>query len=214
MEKQSALVIGIAGGSGSGKTTFANRIVQNFDGEVATLNHDYYYKPFEYLPLEERKKQNFDHPDAFDTDLLIDDLMHLKYGYDIERPVYSYTEFTRLPQTVKVESRPVIVVDGILIFENKELRDLFDIKVYVDTDPDVRLIRRLLRDVKERGRDLTSVVNQYLATVKPMHEQFVEPSKRYADVIVPEGGYNIVARDMVIGRIRAELEKRRNPAPQ
>ena len=192
MERRDALVIGIAGGSGSGKTTFANKIIQYFGGDVATLNHDFYYKPFADLPLEERKKQNFDHPNAF----------------DIDRPVYSYTEFTRLPETVRVAAAPVIIVDGILIFENRQLRDLFDIKVYVDTDSDVRLIRRLMRDVKERGRDLQSVMTQYLSTVKPMHEEFVEPSKRYADVIVPEGGFNAVALDMVIDRIRAEIAKK------
>ena len=207
-EGKTSLVIGIAGGSGSGKTTFANKIIAHFGGAVATLNHDYYYKAFSDLPLEERKRQNFDHPDAFDTDLLIKDLLKLKHGEDVERPVYSYTEFTRLQETVLVKSKPVIVVDGILIFENRELRDLFDIKVYIDTDSDVRLIRRLLRDVKERGRDLSSVVNQYLGTVKPMHERFVEPSKRYADVIVPQGGHNTVALEMVINRISAELAKK------
>lgn len=208
MERKDALVIGIAGGSGSGKTTFANKIIQYFGGDVATLNHDFYYKPFSELSLEERKRQNFDHPDAFDTDLLIEDLLRLKKGEDIRRPVYSYTEFTRLPETVLVAAAPVIVVDGILIFENPRLRELFDIKVFVDTDSDVRLVRRLMRDVKERGRSLESVFNQYLATVKPMHETFVEPSKRYADVIVPEGGFNSVALDMVIDRIRAQIAKR------
>ena len=208
MERRDALVIGIAGGSGSGKTTFANKIIQYFGGDVATLNHDFYSKPFAELPLEERKKQNFDHPNAFDTDLLIADLLRLKHGEDIDRPIYSYTEFTRLPQTVRVAAAPVIIVDGILIFENRQLRELFDIKVYVDTDSDVRLIRRLTRDVKERGRSLQSVMDQYLSTVKPMHEEFVEPSKRYADVIVPEGGFNAVALDMVIDRIRAEIAKK------
>ncbi len=206
--RKEALVIGIAGGSGSGKTTFANRIIQYFGGEVATLNHDYYYKPFAELPLEERKKQNFDHPNAFDTDLMVEHLTRLRRGEDIERPVYSYTEFTRLPETVRVAAAPVIVVDGILIFDSPQLRSLFDIKVFVDTDSDVRLIRRLTRDVKERGRTLESVMHQYLTTVKPMHEEFVEPSKRYADVIVPEGGFNAVALDMVIERIRAEIANR------
>lgn len=195
------VIIGIAGGSGSGKTTFANKVVSHFKAPISVLCHDYYYKPFYKMPLEERKKQNFDHPSSFDTQLMVEDLKKLKSGQAVERPVYSFTEFTRLDETVSVLPTKVIVVEGILIFENPELRDLMDIKIFVDTDDDIRFIRRMLRDVRERGRSVESVVNQYLSTVKPMHDNFVSPSKRYADVIVPEGGLNPVALDMVISKI-------------
>ena len=195
------VVIGIAGGSGSGKTTFAERVVKHFEGPISVLCHDYYYKPFAEMSLEDRKKQNYDHPSSFDTDLMVEDLKQLKERKVIHRPVYSYEEFTRMKETVPVEPTDVIVVDGILIFENKELRDLMDIKIFVDTDDDIRFIRRLLRDVVSRGRTVDSVVNQYLRTVKPMHDTFVSPSKKYADIIIPQGGQNQVALDMVISRI-------------
>ncbi len=196
------MIIGIAGGSGSGKTTLAQKIKEVFGDKISILCHDYYYKSNEGIPMEERKKLNYDHPDSFDTNLLIEHLKRLKQGEAINHPVYSFVEHTRLNETVEVIPTKVIIVEGILIFENKELCDLMDIKVFVDTDGDIRIIRRLLRDVKERGRDLDSVVNQYLSTVKPMHEEFVEPSKRRADIIIPEGGANDVALNMLLEQIR------------
>jgi uridine kinase len=199
---QDIMIIGIAGGSGSGKTTLAQNIKEVFNEEVVILCHDYYYKANEGSPFEERKKLNYDHPDSFDTDLLIEQLKELKEGRTIYHPVYSFVEHTRLNQTIEVKPAKVIIIEGILIFENKELCDLMDIKVFVDTDGDVRIIRRLLRDVKERGRDLDSVINQYLSTVKPMHEEFVDPSKKRADIIIPEGGENTVALSMLLERIR------------
>lgn len=196
------LIIGIAGGSGSGKTTLAQNIKDYFNDQVAILCHDYYYKSNSGIPLEERKKLNYDHPNSFDTELLIEHLRELKKGHKIEHPVYSFVEHTRLDETVEVEPKKVIIVEGILIFENRELCDLMDIKVFVDTDADVRILRRLLRDVKERGRDLDSVVSQYLSTVKPMHEEFVDPSKKRADIIIPEGGANVVALNMLLEKIK------------
>ncbi len=200
---QRAMIIGIAGGTGSGKSTLANKLKEAFEGEMISLSHDYYYKSNDNLPFEERTKLNYDHPDAFDTELLIQHLHQLKNGQAIEHPVYSFVEHTRMKETVRVEPAKVILVDGILIFENKELCDLMDIKVFVDTDADVRIIRRLLRDVQERGRDMDSVINQYLHTVKPMHEEFVEPSKKRADIIIPEGGFNSVALDMLLERVKS-----------
>lgn len=197
------MIIGIAGGSGSGKTTLAQRIKDVFGEEIVILCHDYYYKSNDGISLEERKKLNYDHPNSFDTDLLIDQLRTLKEGKSIKHPVYSFVEHTRLDETVEVKPAKVIIVEGILIFENKELCDLMDIKVFVDTDADVRIIRRLLRDVQERGRDLDSVVNQYLSTVKPMHEEFVDPSKKRADIIIPEGGANDVALNMLLQKIKS-----------
>lgn len=201
------LFIAIAGGSGSGKTTFARRIAGALGDDVLILSHDYYYKPFAGLSLEARTQQNFDHPSSFDTALLVQHLQALRQGLPVERPIYSYTAFTRLNETVQVFPTKVIIVEGFLILENADLRQQFDIKLFVDTDADVRFIRRMVRDVEERGRSMQSVCTQYLSTVKPMHEQFVEPSKKYADVIVPEGGYNQVALDMVVDRIRFLLEK-------
>lgn len=200
---QRTMVIGIAGGTGSGKSTLADRLKEAFEGEMVSLSHDYYYKSNDHLTYEERTKLNYDHPDAFDTELLIEHVKQLKEGKAIEHPVYSFVEHTRMDETVKVEPARVILVDGILIFENKELCDLMDIKVFVDTDADVRIIRRLLRDVQERGRSLDSVISQYLNTVKPMHEEFVEPSKKRADIIIPEGGFNSVALDMLLERVRS-----------
>ena len=188
-----------------GKSTLADNIKKEFAHNITMLSHDYYYKSHDELPFEERKKLNFDHPDAFDTDLLIEHLNLLKQGKTIERPNYSFVNHKREDETVTVVPKKVILVDGILIFENKELRDMMDIKIFVDTDADIRLIRRLVRDMNERGRSLESVITQYSTTVKPMHEQFVEPSKKYADIIVPEGGYNHVALNMIIEKIRSIL---------
>lgn len=204
MEK--VIVIGIAGGTGSGKSTMVNRIKEEFADQITMLSHDYYYKRHD-IPFEERNKLNYDHPNAFDTDLMIEHVKALKEWKEIERPVYDFTIHNRVDETVTVKPAKVIVVEGILIFENKELRDLCDIKVYVDTDADVRILRRILRDVNQRGRTLDSVVTQYLTTVKLMHEQFVEPSKKFADIIVPEGGYNLVALEMLNERIHALLNK-------
>ena len=199
------IVIGVAGGTGSGKTTLVNRLKEEFNNEVVTISHDHYYKSNDHLPLEERKKLNYDHPNAFDTALMVSHIKRLKNGESIDRPSYSFVEHTRTKETVHITPAKVIIVEGILIFKNKELLSLMDIKIFVDTDADVRLIRRLLRDVKERGRDLDSVINQYLTTVKPMHEEFVEPSKKNADVIIPEGGFNSVALSMIIDKIKTFL---------
>lgn len=196
------MIIGIAGGTGSGKTTLTQKIKEAFQDDVVMLSHDYYYKSNEGLTFEERQGLNYDHPNAFDTDLLIEHLKQLKKGQTIAHPVYSFVEHTRLDEWVETKPAKVILVEGILIFENKELCDLMDIKVFVDTDADLRIIRRLLRDVKERGRDLDSVVNQYIGTVKPMHEQFVDPSKKRADIIIPEGGFNSVALSMLLEQIK------------
>ena len=197
------IIIGIAGGTGSGKSTLADNIRKEFANNITMLSHDYYYKSNSHLSFDERKKLNYDHPDAFDTDLLIEHLNKLKKGEVIYRPNYSFVTHLREEQTVDVVPKKVILLDGILIFENKELRDMMDIKIFVDTDADIRFIRRLVRDVSDRGRTLESVIEQYTTTVKPMHEQFVEPSKKYADIIVPEGGYNHVALNMIIEKIRS-----------
>ncbi|PKM52239.1 MAG: uridine kinase [Firmicutes bacterium HGW-Firmicutes-7] len=199
------IIIGIAGGTGSGKTTLVNKLNEALGDEVLTLTHDYYYKAYSHLPFEERALLNYDHPNAFDTESFVQDLIKLKEGISIERPCYDFSRHTRSKETVIEIPKKVIIVEGILIFENIELRNLFDIKVFVDTDADVRIIRRLLRDVKERGRELDSVVSQYLNTVKIMHEEFVEPSKKYADIIIPQGGYNKVACAMLLDRIRVLL---------
>ena len=200
------IVIGIAGGTGSGKSTMIDKLKKEFRDEIAIISHDFYYKQHNEIPFEERKKLNYDHPDAFDTDLMIEHILQLKQWKAIERPVYDFTIHNRIDETICVTPAKVIVTEGILIFENQSLRDLFDIKVFIDTDADVRIIRRILRDVRERGRTLDSVINQYLTTVKLMHEQFVEPSKKYADIIIPEGGYNKVALEMLNERIHALLK--------
>ena len=205
--KDHIIVIGIAGGSGSGKTTMTRRIQEHFEGNVTVIYHDNYYKAHHHMTYEERTLLNYDHPDAFDTDMLVEHLKELREGRPIECPVYDYTIHDRSDQTILIQPTKVIIIEGILIYAFKELRDLMDIKLFVDTDADVRILRRILRDVKERGRSLDSVVNQYLRTVKPMHEAFVEPSKRYADVIVPEGGHNRVAVEMVISRLESHLKK-------
>lgn len=199
------IVIGVAGGSASGKTTVASRIKKEFGNSVELISHDFYYKRHDELTYEERTLLNYDHPNAFDTDRLIEDIRNLKNGVAIDRPDYDFTLHNRSDKTIRVNPAKVIILEGILIFENKELLDLMDIKIYVDTDADVRLIRRIVRDVKERGRDLDSVIKQYQNTVKPMHEQFVEPSKKYADIIIPEGGQNEVALSMIIDKIHSIL---------
>lgn len=200
-------VIGVAGGTGSGKSTLVKRLQEAFKGDdVVTLCHDFYYKAHSELTYEERTKLNYDHPQAFDTHMLVEHIRALKNNVPIEHPVYSFVEHNRLPETVSVKPSRVIIVDGILIFENRELRELMDIKVFVDTDADIRLARRILRDVCDRGRTMQSVITQYTTTVKPMHEEFVEPSKKYADVIIPEGGFNSVAVEMLIQNIRSLIE--------
>lgn len=202
------VVIGVAGGTGSGKSTLVKRLQEAFkNDDVATICHDFYYKAHPELSYEERTKLNYDHPAAFDTDMLVEHIRQLKEGKNVECPVYSFVEHNRTAETLPVAPSKVIIIDGILIFENEELRDMMDIKVYVDTDADLRLARRILRDVRERGRSMESVISQYTKTVKPMHEQFVEPSKRYADVIIPEGGFNSVAVSMLIQSIRSIVEK-------
>ena len=199
------LVIGIAGGSGSGKTTLTNQIAANFPEEVTVIKHDNYYKKHDEMSYEERSRLNYDHPNAFDTDLMIRDLKRLKQGETIECPVYDFTIHNRSKNTLTITPGKVIIVEGILIFENKELCDLMDIRIFVDTDADVRILRRIQRDVMERARSLESVIGQYMNTVKPMHEQFVEPSKKNASLIVPEGGYNQVAMEMILNQIRSHL---------
>lgn len=199
---KNTIVIGVAGGTGSGKTTLAYKIRDAFAEDVAMLCHDYYYKSNDGLAFEDRTKLNYDHPNAFETDLLIEHVRRLKNDEAIQHPVYSFVEHTRMVETVEMKPAKVIIVEGILIFENPELADLCDIKIFVDTDADVRILRRLTRDVQERGRDIDSVISQYLDTVKPMHEQFVDPSKKRADVIIPEGGHNFVALEMILERIR------------
>jgi len=189
-----------------GKTTLAENIKKEFNDDITVLSHDYYYKQHDELTLEERQKLNYDHPNAFDTDMLIEHLKLLKEGNEVERPVYSFVNHNREKYTEKVIPKKIILVDGILIFENKELADMMDIKIFVDTDPDIRFIRRLVRDVQERGRTIDSVINQYCDTVKPMHEQFVEYSKKNADIIVPKGGNNIVALNMIKEHLKNILD--------
>lgn len=202
-------VIGVAGGTGSGKSTLVKRLQEAFAGDdVATLCHDYYYKAHDDLTYDERTKLNYDHPQAFDTDMMVGHIRALKENVAVSRPVYSFVDHNRTGETVTVKPSKVIIVDGILIFENKELRDLMDMKVYVDTDADIRLARRILRDVCDRGRSMQSVIDQYVTTVKPMHDEFVEPSKKYADVIIPEGGFNSVAVAMLIQNIRSLIDEK------
>ncbi|OPZ51127.1 MAG: Uridine kinase [Firmicutes bacterium ADurb.BinA052] len=199
------LVVGIAGGSGSGKTTVVRAISEAFGNAVAVLEHDAYYRDQSRLSLEERLKTNYDHPFAFDTDLYIDHAKQLIGGREVERPVYSFESYTRTSDTVCVPPAGVLILEGILVLEDARIRELMDIKAFVDADPDVRFIRRLMRDVQERGRTLESVVDQYLNVVRPMHLQFVEPTKRYADVIIPEGGFNRVAIELLIARLKSAV---------
>ena len=201
------LVIGIAGGTGSGKTTLMKNLIGKFEDVVTVLSHDNYYKRHDDMTYEERCLLNYDEPNALETDLMAHHLDLLRQGQTIECPVYDFTQHNRSDETVTVVPKNVIIVEGILIFENKELRDLMDIRIFVDTDADVRLCRRIKRDVNKRGRTLESVLLQYQQTVKPMHDKYVEPSKRYADIVVPEGGKNIVALDMIIGRIQRHLQE-------
>ena len=201
------LVIGIAGGTGSGKTTLMKNLISTFSGSVTLLSHDNYYRRHDELTYEERCKLNYDEPAALETDLMARHLDSLRHGEAIDCPVYDFTVHNRSDETIRINPEKVIIVEGILIFENKELRDLMDIRIFVDTDADVRLCRRIKRDVRDRGRSLESVLEQYQNTVKPMHEQYVEPSKKFADIIVPEGGKNLVALDMIMGRIRRHLEE-------
>ena len=201
------LIIGIAGGTGSGKTTVVKKIIESLPpGEVVLLPQDSYYKDNSHVPVEKRQYINFDHPDAFDTDMMIEHLRLLKQGVAIECPTYDYTVHNRAEEVLRIEPKKVIVVEGILIFQSKRLCEEMDIKIFVDADADVRLCRRIRRDVKKRGRTIDSVIEQYLTTVKPMHEQFVEPSKKNANLIVPEGGKNLIALEMIINRIQRHID--------
>jgi uridine kinase len=200
------LVIGIAGGTGSGKTTLMKNIIQRCGSEVTVLSHDNYYKRHDELPLEQREKLNYDEPDALETDLMAAHLEQLRQGQAIDCPVYDFTVHNRSDETIRVVPQRVIIVEGILIFENEPLRNLMDIRIFVDTDADIRLCRRIKRDVNKRGRTLESVLLQYQQTVKPMHEKYVEPSKRFAHIVVPEGGKNAVALDLIMGRIQRHLK--------
>ena len=198
------MIIGIAGGTGSGKTTLTEHLAAHFGANISVVHHDNYYKR-QNVPFAERCKQNYDHPDAFDTDLMVQQLRELKDGHAIRCPVYSYSDHNRTDETVLIQPAPVIIVEGILIFQDPRLRELMDIRIFVETDADVRILRRALRDVEERGRSMQSVVQQYLTTVKPMHEQFVEPTRKYADIVVLEGGHSLVALDLIMQRIAGHI---------
>ncbi len=205
------VVIGVAGGTGSGKTTVTRSIFQQFtDKTILMMEQDYYYKDQSHLPFEERLKTNYDHPLAFDNDLLMEHIQRLLNRESIEKPVYDYKLHTRSDEVIPTESKDVIILEGIMVLEDERLRDLMDIKVFVDTDADVRIIRRLLRDINERGRTIDSVIEQYINVVRPMHLQFVEPTKRYADIIIPEGGQNHVAIDLMTTKIKTILDERAN----
>ncbi len=200
------VVVGVAGGTGSGKTTVAAEILRRAGTDhISLIQHDAYYKDLSDLPVAQRAMQNFDHPDALDNDLLIAHLQALKVGRSVEVPIYDFTTHARTTRTLRVESHRVILLEGILIFSDQALRRLMDVRIYVDTDADIRFIRRLQRDIAERGRTMESVIHQYLATVRPMHQEYVEPSKRHANIIIPEGGFNEVAVEMIAARIRALL---------
>ncbi len=201
------LVIGIAGGTGSGKTTLMNKIVERFGSDVTVLSHDNYYRRRDELSYEERTHINYDEPAALETDLMTRHLDSLRHGFEIDCPVYDFSQHNRSDETVRIIPRKVIIVEGILIFADEALRQLMDIKIFVDTDADIRICRRIKRDVNKRGRSLESVIEQYRETVKPMHEKYVEPSKKYADIVVPEGGKNFVALDIILGRIQRHLDE-------
>ncbi|WMZ72557.1 uridine kinase [Staphylococcus pseudintermedius] len=202
-------IIGIAGGSGSGKTSVTNKIMNNLEGHsVALIEQDYYYKDQSHLTFEQRLKTNYDHPFAFDNDLLIQNLKSLQSGQSVEVPTYDYTNHTRSDKTIAFQPKDVIIVEGIFALENEELRNMMDVKIYVDTDADLRILRRLVRDTKERGRTMESVIDQYLTVVRPMHNQFIEPTKKFADIIIPEGGSNKVAIDIMTTKIQALVRKK------
>ncbi|HDU1420601.1 TPA: uridine kinase [Staphylococcus pseudintermedius] len=202
-------IIGIAGGSGSGKTSVTNKIMNNLEGlSVALIEQDYYYKDQSHLTFEQRLKTNYDHPFAFDNDLLIQNLKSLQSGQSVEVPTYDYTNHTRSDKTIAFQPKDVIIVEGIFALENEELRNMMDVKIYVDTDADLRILRRLVRDTKERGRTMESVIDQYLTVVRPMHNQFIEPTKKFADIIIPEGGSNKVAIDIMTTKIQALVRKK------
>ena len=200
------LVIGIAGGTGSGKTTLMKRLVERFGDVVSVISHDNYYRRLDHLTMEERRQVNYDEPASLETELMVCHLEQLRSGHAIDCPVYDFAMHNRSDDTVRIEPKRVIIVEGILIFENQQLRDLMDIRIFVDTDADIRLCRRIKRDVNKRGRTLESVIEQYQTTVKPMHEKYVEPSKRFANIVVPEGGKNAVALDMIMGHIQRHLD--------
>ena len=204
---ENILVIGIAGGTGSGKTTLMSNLIKEFSEDVTILSHDNYYKRHDELTYEERCNLNYDEPAAFDTDLMVQQLNALRQGQAIDCPVYDFTVHNRSDAVTRIDPSRVIIVEGILIFENPQLRELMDIRIFVDADADIRLCRRIKRDVNKRGRSLESVLTQYQNTVKPMHEMYVEPSKKFADIVVPEGGKNLVALDMIMGRIQRHLEE-------
>ncbi|UOB19789.1 uridine kinase [Macrococcus armenti] len=200
-------IIGIAGGSGSGKTSVTSKILKNLEGySVALIEQDYYYKNQDHLTFEERLKTNYDHPFAFDNELLIQNLKDLRNGETVEVPTYDYSNHTRSKKTITFEPKDVIIVEGIFALENSELRNLMDVKIYVDTDADLRILRRIVRDIKERGRTMESVIDQYLSVVRPMHNQFIEPTKKYADIIIPEGGSNSVAIDIMTTKIQSLIQ--------
>jgi len=206
---QRPVVIGVAGGTGSGKTTVARRILRSFpDQQVLMIEQDAYYKDQAHLPIEERVKTNYDHPLAFDNNLFIEQLNDLLRYQPINKPIYDYTIHTRKQETITLVPKDVIILEGILLLEDKRLRNLMDIKIFVDTDADVRIIRRLVRDIRDRGRTMESVIDQYLSVVRPMHLEFVEPTKRYADIIIPEGGKNKVAIDLLVTKIKTILHDR------
>ena len=204
---ENILVIGIAGGTGSGKTTLMKNLVEKFGDVVTVLSHDNYYRRLDHMPMEQRSKVNYDEPAALETELMVTHLAALRAGFEIDCPVYDFSLHNRSDAVIRIVPRKVIIVEGILIFENKALRDLMDIKIFVDTDADIRLCRRIKRDVSKRGRTLESVIEQYQTTVKPMHEKYVEPSKKHADIVVPEGGKNQIALDMIVGRIQRHLDE-------
>ncbi len=208
------LIIGVAGGTGSGKTTLTKQLAKRFGDDLCVMYHDNYYRCHDELTYDQRCLLNYDHPDAFETDLLVQHLQTLRQGHSIFCPVYDFTQHNRSNDTIQIRPKPIIVIDGILILQDPDLRDMMDIKIFVDTDADVRILRRIERDLNQRGRTLASVRDQYLSTVKPMHERFVEPSRRFADIVIPEGGRNRVAIEMLLLRLRAHIEEVEERMPE